>query len=156
MLLRKSFQDAEQFERRLFAFGSPNEVVRVDPTGPEGGEEQGKSGESRNPNHIIGNQEDSPEVLIPGGDFDGNTSAAVHVEAVPTNAQNITADPSEEETRYQGDLEKTENNKTGEHIADRSSLDDILTDKISPMNGLSKSELSAELTVEPEYEETAL
>ncbi|XP_078353992.1 beta-1 adrenergic receptor-like [Oculina patagonica] len=67
LLLRKSFQDAEQFERRLFTFGSPNEVVRVDPAGPEeveeGGEERGQnSGESRNPNHVFSNQEDNPEV----------------------------------------------------------------------------------------------
>ncbi|KAL9951465.1 hypothetical protein ACROYT_G044128 [Oculina patagonica] len=93
--------------------------------------------------------------LSKGDDFEGNKiSAAEEVETVPINAQNITADTAEDKTRYQGNLEKTENHKTGEQLADRSSLDDIVTDKIAPMNDLSKSELSTE--EEPEYEETVL
>ena len=62
LLLRKSLQDAEEFDRRLFGQDNGQE-----------GEEREENTEKRNADHANDNLEDNPEVLASGGYCDENS-----------------------------------------------------------------------------------
>lgn len=154
VLLRKTFQEAEELEKRLSALfcGSSNEVVRFN-AGLEEQEERGLNSEER---HAI-NQENTPQIFSPSADFEGNVNTLQVLETIPTNILRGSANTSYEETQHQEDQEETENSKTEEYIVtgNESNVDDISTDIISPNNG-PRIESSLETTEEPEYIETAL
>ncbi|XP_078344022.1 uncharacterized protein LOC144629669 [Oculina patagonica] len=94
MLFRKSFQEAQEFEKRLF--GSTNYAVR--PQNGQEGEGQEQNVEERNAAHAHDNQEDNPEVLATSVlNVDENTTLATQNEPVPSNAFNCTSKKTEEE-----------------------------------------------------------
>lgn len=152
LLLRKTFQEAEEFEKRLSALfcGSSSEVVRFN-VGLEEREERELNTEERNPS----NHENTPQIFSPNANFEGNVNTLQGLETIPTNIPSASANTSYEETQHQEDQEETENSKTEEYIVNESSVDVISTDIISSNNG-PRIESSIETTVEPEYIETAL
>ncbi|KAL9958683.1 hypothetical protein ACROYT_G035732 [Oculina patagonica] len=94
LLLKKSFQEAEEFDRRLF--GSPkNNAVRRQ-NGQEG-EGQEQNAEERNAAHANDKQEDNPEVLATGANVNDNTTLATQNEPVSSNALNSISKKTEEE-----------------------------------------------------------
>ena len=92
LLLRKSFQEAEEFERRLF--GTTNNAgIQQD---EQQGEGQEQNAEERNPVHAENNQEDNPVVLASGFNFDGNTTLATQNERRSLNVLNSMCKTAEE------------------------------------------------------------
>ncbi|XP_078345367.1 uncharacterized protein LOC144630868 [Oculina patagonica] len=92
LLLRKSFQEAGEFERRLF--GSTDNAVRRQ-NGQGEGERQ--NAEERNEAHANDKQEDNPEVLASGANVDDHTTFATQIEPVSSNALNSISKTTEEE-----------------------------------------------------------
>ena len=93
LLLRKSLQEAEEFQRRLF--GTTNNAGR--PQDEQQGEGQEQNTEESNPAHANDNQDDNPEVLATAANFDDNITLALHNEPVSSNALNSTTKEREEE-----------------------------------------------------------
>ena len=92
LLLRKNFQDAEEFERRLF--GTTNNAGRQQDEQP--GEGQEDNAEGRNPAHVEDKSEDNPDVLASGLNFDDNATLATQNEPVSLNVLNSMSKTAEE------------------------------------------------------------
>ncbi|KAJ7322764.1 hypothetical protein OS493_032947 [Desmophyllum pertusum] len=105
LLFRKTFPEAEQFERKLF--GSPESVARVE-AGQEGGRRE-RNAERRNPINA-NDQENDPDVLAPGSNFDGNNIDTAKNEnfALNTLNNNTARKTTKEEPQYRVDPEKLE------------------------------------------------
>ena len=93
LLLRKSLQEAEDFQRRLF--GTTNNAGRQQDE--QQGEGQEQNIEERNPALAQDNQDDNPEVLATGANVDDNTTIASHDEPVSSNALNSICKKRDEE-----------------------------------------------------------
>ena len=93
LLLRKSLQEAEEFQRRLF--GKTNNARRQQDEQQSEGQEQNT--EERNPALAQDNQDDNPEVLATGANVDDNTTTASHNEPVSSHALNSISKKKEEE-----------------------------------------------------------
>ena len=93
LILKKNFQEAEEFERKLFR--STNNAVRQQ-DGQEG-EGQEQNAEERNQVHDDDNQEDNPQVMASGANFHDNTNLASQNEPVSSKALNSTTTKTEEE-----------------------------------------------------------
>ena len=88
LLLGKSFQEADEFERRLFR--SPNNAVRQQ-DGQEGGGRE-RNAEERDLAHANDNHEDNIEDLACGANFDDNNTVARQNEPVSSSANNSTSE----------------------------------------------------------------
>ena len=106
LLLRKSLQEAEEFQRRLF--GTTNNAGRQQDEQQGVGQEQ--NAEERNPAHAKDNQDDNPEVLAIAANFDNNTTLALHKEPVSSNALNSTTKEREEEHGEERNPARVKNN----------------------------------------------
>ena len=107
LLLRKSLQEAEEFQRRLFGTTIYNAGRQQD---EQQGEGQEQNAEERNPAHANDNQDDNPEVLASAANFDNNTTLALHNEPVSSNAFNSTAKEREEEYGEERNAARVKNN----------------------------------------------
>ena len=86
LLLRKSFQEAEEFERKLF--GPRHSGGRPEDRQERDQQEQNEAG--RNPVQANQHQANGAVVLAPGAIFDVNDSASVENEPVASNAPGST------------------------------------------------------------------
>ena len=87
-ILRKNFQEADDFDKRLF--GSSSNAVRQQ-DGHEG-EERERNAEERNVVHADGNHEDNPEDLACGANFDDNNTVAGQNEPVFSSVNSTSED----------------------------------------------------------------
>ena len=106
LLLRKSLQEAEEFQRRLF--GTTNNAGRQQDEQQH--ERQEQNAEERNAALAQDNQDDNPEVLATAANFDNNTTLALHNEPVSSNALNSTAKEREEEHGEERNPARVKNN----------------------------------------------
>ncbi|XP_078354391.1 uncharacterized protein LOC144638996 [Oculina patagonica] len=108
LLFRKSFQEAEQFESRLF--GSVNNAVtpQEDEDEDEGPEQNAEERNSAHP--ATDNQEDNSEVLATGAIVDVNTTVATQNEPVSSNAPKSISKMAEEENGEDRNQADTKNN----------------------------------------------
>ena len=106
LLLRKSLQEAEEFQRRLF--GTTNNAGSQQDE--QQGEGQEQNAEERNAAHANDNQEDNPKVLATGANFDDNTTLASHSEPVSSNAFNSISNEGEEEHGEERNAARAKNN----------------------------------------------
>ncbi|XP_078344019.1 melanocyte-stimulating hormone receptor-like [Oculina patagonica] len=126
LLLRKSFQEAEEYDRRLF--GSTDNAGR--PLSGQEGEGQEQNAEESNAAHANDNQEDNPEILATGANVDDNTILATQIEPDSSNALNSASKKTEEEHREGRNAANDKNNlednsevlTTGASVEDHTTL----------------------------------
>ena len=106
LLLRKSLQDAEEFDRRLF--GPRTNAAR--PQNGQEGEEREANTEKRNEAHANDNLEDNPEVLASVGYCEVNSFPALQDEPFSSNELTRPSELTREEHDEEGNLAH-DNNK---------------------------------------------
>ncbi len=144
LLLRKSFPEAKQIERKLF--GSSDECVVRPEAGQERNPERGNQIK-----YINDKQEDNPENLASGADVDENNTAPAQMVNFSSNAlDNAARETTEEEPESCLGLEKLQQKSEipEEHIVDSS---EVHIEIISPKNSH-----GSELSTQSELEEIAL
>ncbi|XP_078345493.1 melanocyte-stimulating hormone receptor-like [Oculina patagonica] len=148
LLLRKSFPEAKEYERKLF--GSSDESV-VRPEAGQEGERQEQNSEGGNQIKSNDKQEDNPENLASGADVDENNTASAQMENFSSNALDNSARATPEDKPQSClVLEKLQQKSEipEEHIVDSS---EVHIEIISPKNSH-----DSELSTQSELEEIAL
>ncbi|XP_078344100.1 uncharacterized protein LOC144629763 [Oculina patagonica] len=101
LLLRKTFQEADEFDKRLF--GSPNNVVRLQLQRGQEGEGTERNGAERNVAQANVNREDNPEVFASGANLDENNTVARQNKPGSSSTHNIASEKTQEEIRNSDD-----------------------------------------------------